>query len=226
MSWESVKKVAKVLPWVGVYGFILGALAYVLLSDPPNKRPTANSRWGEITQYGHAIHPLVTGTFHGDVRFTADERKWIEGGFAVLKRTSCELIDLKVVWDFDVENNQVIAMLRGDNNILRTTDVELVKAIGKEGNNLLGQTRSGGPGSVISIALVSNKLGEDDMLWKWVVAHELSHAIGMDHVVDGLMSVEAPWAVVEDPKWEREDLQEFCNVWSCQREMFNECRDR
>lgn len=184
---------------------------------------SANTRWGEITSTGKAVNPVVTGTFHGDTRMLIIERVAVEAAFEDLERTSCGLVQLKVVWDFDPEDNLIKTILKGNNNLMSVTSKEMRDTFGKDGDDLLGMTRYSDSRWVF---LVLDKLDDDALLLEWVTTHELSHAIGMEHVNVGLMEEHAPPVIVDKATWMDDDIREFCRVYDCQPQMFDDCRFR
>jgi hypothetical protein len=223
--WENAKRAA-------AFTYAVVALAstivVVALTFAPScasgREQSASTRWGEITSTGKAKTPVVIGTFHGDVRLLEIQRNTVNAAFEDIERTSCGLVKLDVVWDFDPELDLVSRVVRGDNILMMTDSRTLIRWLGKkEGDGLLGLTRYSNSRWIF---LVADKLDEDVLLWEWVAAHELGHAIGMDHVGVGLMEPNAPMFLVDKPVWEREDVAEFCKVWDCQPEMFFDCRFR
>ena len=182
----------------------------------------ADLRAAEITAKGVTEDPVTNIHFHGDVRFTSEQRALIEAGLHDVERTSCGLVKAHVTWDMD---GFVKHALMGQYIIKSTTTEELVRFRGPDADFNLGLTVNFG---VKWIFLVTAKLAEDDnQRLEWVAAHEVTHAVDvMDHVNDGLMSPEAPWVVTEKPSWKSEDVALFCKVWRCDPEMFSGCRYR
>lgn len=202
---------------IAVATFLIGVLAtlfYVELLP-------ARSRETEVLETGKTENPVAPLAFHGDVRFTSAQRAAIEAGLKDVNRTSCGFVKASIVWD--VESFLPHALL-GENLIMSSSTEELVRFRGPDAEFLLGMTLNAG---IKWIFLVTPKLGDDVMLWEWVVAHEATHAAGMmEHVRTGLMEPEAPWAVVDKPEWEREDIALFCKRWRCDPQMFRSCRYR
>lgn len=181
----------------------------------------ARSRAPEIAEKGVTERPVTNLHFHGDVRFTPEQRLLIEMGIRDVERTSCGLVKADVTWDM---NGFVKHALMGQAVIVSATTEELVKFRGPDADFNLGLTVNFG---VRWIFLVTAKLADDDDRMEWVTAHEITHAADvMDHVNNGLMETEAPWFVTEKPSWKSEDIALFCKKWRCDPEMFSDCRFR
>lgn len=193
-----------------------------ILQDAKALEPT-QTRAQEITEKGITTRPVSVLHFHGDVLFTPDQRARVEAGLRDVEVASCGFVKTDVVWDMD--SFAKYTMLH--NNIIVWATTETVKRIkGPSGEYNLGLTVNFG---VKWIFLVMPKMLNDldvDRL-EWVTAHEVTHAAGMmEHVQNGLMEPEAPWVILEKPTWENDDLDNFCKVWHCKREMFYGCRYR
>lgn len=225
MHWEGVRKVTAFVYAIVVFVSTAMVVGFTFApSCAGGREQSASTRWGEISQTGKAKTPIVVGTFHGDVRLMDIQRKTVEDAFQDIEQTSCGLVKLDIVWDFDPELDVLYHVVKGDNILMVTDSRTMIRWLGKEeGDHLLGLTRYSNSRWIF---LVGDKLDEDTLLWEWVTAHEISHAIGMDHVGVGLMEPEAPQFVIDKPVWEWEDIVEFCKVWDCQPEMFFDCRFR
>jgi len=150
----------------------------------------------------------------------------IELSIENVERVSCGLVRMSLKWDFDITKDMAQATLRGDSLIISITSGEVISVFGhKEGDPTLGFTHVDGK-RLKWVFLVVDKLEDDPELAEWTVTHELSHTIGMNHVQLGLMEPTAPAFVVGKPRWERDDLREFCRVFDCHVDMFDECRER
>ena len=225
MYWAGAKRLASLthLLLTFVACSIIAALCFAP-SCANEDRQSANTRWGEIVATGKAQTPVLTGTFHGDVRAMFIQRRAVEAAFEDIERTSCGLVNIKIVWDFDPDNEMIYRVIKGDNLLMLTDSQTMIKQMGKEeGSQLLGLTRYSNSRWIF---LVADKLDEDVLLWEWVTAHEIGHAIGMEHVNMGLMEPHAPAFVIDKAYWEREDIEEFCRQYDCQSEMFFDCRYR
>lgn len=185
---------------------------------------SASTRWGEITTHGKANTPVIAIDFHGDTRIVNTPlQKSVEAASKNMNQTSCGLVKFNVIWDLDVEHDLPKAMLRGDNTLMSLTVAEAIEVFGEEeGDKLLGYTRWRGAREIFLIT----ELLDDPELAEWVITHEMSHAIGMEHVQLGLMEPTAPFFFYGRPQWERDDLREFCRSYDCQIDMFDECRER
>lgn len=220
-----MRSVAERLPLTMMLTIALGALALLGVFCPScaRREQSASTRWGEIVQHGSAQTPIVIGTFHGDTRIVDTPlQAAVEQALQDVDRTSCGLVKMNIIWDLDVEKDLVRATMRGENIIVSVTEEDTIAAYGQEeGEPMLGYCLYGGTRWVY---LVAEKLEDPDTA-RWVAAHEFSHAIGMDHVDLGLMQKHAPF-FPDVPKWERDDLREFCHVWDCNIDMFDDCRSR
>lgn len=203
------------------FGAALAAIA--LTPTAPRALPSARAHAAEMEARGKAT-PIVTGTFHGDTRVNPETRRAVEDGFASLERVTCGLAKLEVSWDFDPARDTLKATMLGWNVVLAVTEAQAVFAYGKvEGGELLGLCQRAG---ALWIHLVVEKLDGDHDLTEWVVTHELSHALGMDHTSLGLMEPTAPLIVIGKPYWSPQDTAEFCRLYDCSPEMFANCPGR
>lgn len=181
----------------------------------------ASSRASEIVEKGATERPVTNLHFHGDMRFTPEQRGFIEAGISDVERTSCGFVKADVIWDMD---GFVKHALMGQTVIVSVTTEQLVKYHGPDADANLGLTVNFG---VRWIFLVTEKLENDNERLQWVVAHEVTHVADMmDHVNNGLMETEAPWVMTEKPAWKSDDIALFCKVWRCEPEMFSSCRYR
>jgi len=181
----------------------------------------ASSRADEISVEGRTSRPVAKLHFHGDVRFTPEQRVAIVAGMRAVERTSCGFVESDVIWDVD---NVIKHVALGEQLIVSSTTEDIVAMKGPDGEFNLGLTVNFG---VKWIFLVAPKLGDDMSRWEWVVAHEITHAAGMmDHVQNGLMEPEAPWIILDEPMWFDEDVALFCKRYRCQPKMFDSCRYR
>jgi len=215
--------------WVDVkaYGALIVALVAGVVFCPSKPQTqsyafAASSRWGEITQYGKAKTPVITAMFHGQADLDLIFKEGIEKSLIDLDRTSCGLVKLTIVWDFIPDQAGLLrATIRGDNVVMAVRSSTMKAAFNNEDENLLGLTQPG----IHWVFLVIDRIDEPEMV-VWVAAHEFGHTIGLEHVELGLMQTYAPTFPTTPITWERDDLREFCRVWSCKIEMFNDCRER
>lgn len=217
MRWAEVKALG--------FGALLASIAVGVMVagwQPPSlpHKYAADSRRGEITQNGKAKTPVVTAEFHGEAELSDFYKKTVEKSLIDLERTSCGLVKMTVVWDFHPSTGMLRAIMRGDNVVMSVKD-ESVKSAFDGDEDMLGFTQP----KAKWVFLITDRI-EDPETAAWVTAHEFSHAIGMDHVELGLMQPRAPEFPKPDAVWERDDLREFCKVWSCDVAMFDDCRDR
>jgi hypothetical protein len=181
-----------------------------------------------IRQNGRASEPLITLNFRADFLVPELERRGIEKAIVDLDRVSCGLAKVNVVWDYSRERDLPRAALRGDNVIQGVSVLDVETSLGREdADDLLGMTRSAkNPRwNPVWIFLVNDRLEEDAQLAEWTVLHELGHALGMDHVKNGLMEPRAPFffGLEDRPEWSVEDQNEFCRIYKCDPGAFIRC---
>jgi len=181
-----------------------------------------------IRQHGHASEPLMTLNFRGDYSAPEKVRLGVERAIVDLDRVSCGLAKVNIVWDYSREWDLPRAALRGDNVIQGVSVLDVETSLGRDdADDLLGMTRSAkNPRwNPVWIFLVNDRLEEDTQLAEWTVLHELGHALGMDHVKNGLMEPRAPYffGLEDTPEWSVEDQNEFCRIYHCDPTAFIRC---
>jgi hypothetical protein len=219
-----------------VVAIVVTALFAVLLQAYETRQQIVESKAGhrqsqEIRKHGRASAPLITLYFRGD--FTAPEavHRGVDHAFSDLERVSCGLAQAKIVWDYSREWDLPKAALRGDNIIQGISTLEVEASLGREdADDLLGITRSAKSPrwNPVWIFLVSDRLDDNDQLAEWTALHELGHALGMNHVKNGLMEPRAPYffGLEDRPEWSVEDQNEFCRLFRCDPSAFMRCEFR
>lgn len=243
MSWEDVKrKLTSLREWLDeqitrrprliitlyVIAFtIIAIVAYdtrqkIVDSEAGHKQSLA------IRQHGRASEPLITLNFRGDYSAPAAVHRGVERAIADLDRVSCGLAKVNITWDYNREWDLPRAALRGDNVIQGVSVLDVETSLGRDdADDLLGMTRSAkNPRwNPVWIFLVNDRLEEDSQLAEWTALHELGHALGMNHVKNGLMEPQAPYffGLEDTPEWSVEDQNEFCRIYRCDPEAFIRC---
>lgn len=185
----------------------------------------------EIRKTGHASEPLITIYFRGDFTVPDAVRKGVDRAVVDLTRVSCGLAKASVVWDYSREWDLPKAVLRGDNVIQGVSVFDVEGSLGREdADNLLGMTRSAKSPrwNPVWIFLVNDRLDENEQLAEWTALHEIGHALGMNHVKNGLMEPRAPFffGLEDRPEWSAEDQKEFCRLYQCDPSAFIRCELR
>ena len=230
MRWDDVKQLSRLLPITLVLTLLSGgfvAITVFLPSCVRDDQQSASTRWGEITQHGHALTPITVVNFRGDITLVGTSmQKPIELAIENMERISCGLVKMSVVWDFDITKDMVRSTLRGDSLIIAITSEEVISVFGhKDGESTLGFAHRDGE-RLKWVFLVVDKRVDDEELSEWTATHELTQAIGMGHVRLGLMEPNAPMFILGKPQWERDDIREFCRIFDCQIDMFDTCNQR
>jgi hypothetical protein len=246
VSWENVR-----LKLIGIHDgfnawfarnprlivtFVVAALFAVLLEAYETRQQIVESEAGHkqsamIRKTGRASEPLIALHFRGDFGAPDAVRHGVEHAIADLDRVSCGLAKVTIVWDYSREWDLPKAALRGDNVIQGVSVFDVEGSLGHEdADDLLGMTRSAKSPrwNPVWIFLVNDRLDENEQLAEWTALHELGHALGMDHVKNGLMEPRAPYffGLEDRPEWSAEDQKEFCRLYRCDPSAFIRCELR
>ncbi len=180
-----------------------------------------------IELYGKAKQPLITLNFRANSHVHENIRLGVTKAISDLERVSCGLAKVNVIWDYDQYEILIKATINGE-NIIKNISVNDVQKLGRDDSDvLLGLTQimQSPKWNAVWIFLVNDRLENNLLLTEWTVLHEFGHAIGMDHVQNGLMEPHPPrsFDVSEKPSWSLEDKEEFCKIYKCDPQLFNHC---
>ena len=243
MFWEDVKKkLSGFRAWIDkqvaqraslIITLYVIAFAVIAVIAYDTRQKIADSETGRkqsltIRQHGRASEPLVTLNFRGDYAVPEPVYRGVRRAVADLDRVSCGLAKVNVVWDYNRGLDLPIAALRGDNVIQGMSVLDAETSLGRsDADDLLAMTRSAkNPRwNPVWIFLVNDRLEEDSQLAEWTTLHEFGHALGMNHVKNGLMEPRAPYffSLEDIPTWSVEDQNEFCRIYKCDPTAFTRC---
>ena len=177
-----------------------------------------------IRQDGFASKSLVKLNFRGDANLSDSTKRGIENAIFNMVEESCGLVDAVVVWDIKDSNDAVLAFFSGDDTIVDASETTIGFISGhEEAQYTQGMTISRKRSGITParILMVSSHFELDEDVAQWVAFHEMGHAVGMQHVKNGIMEPYVPFFLSYE--WSEEDRAEFCRIYRCDPTAFSRC---
>jgi hypothetical protein len=163
---------------------------------------------------------------HGDVNFSATERKCIEDSADQWRAQTNGLADVYFDWDYNSSDPKSVAKHWGTHRALRWTSQtpEVVRLEMEEEEEsgwpyvLLGQVSPGGgihSSTTVEMRLVADRL-VDSNICRLTTIHELGHFFGLPHVETSRYNIMYPSVNAKNTACLKpDDLLMYCMVNSC-----------
>jgi hypothetical protein len=156
---------------------------------------------------------VVHKTLYIERNFNQDEVAMITNAAIAWTQATHHIAEINVV---TLPTSEKMDLINGIVVLKETSDFpEIIVLDGANENSTVGYCNK--HGVIPYIALVSDRLKDDDDEFQTVIIHELGHALGLQHThgIAGMNSVMYPNVLVSADHITSLDLEQFCSLYHC-----------